>query len=154
MHSELISFVVGVEETGMLVGPSVSYSEPPCLWAALAATVPAGTAHDVTTGAMRFFLEDRTERLDPVRPRPEDDKNHPDWKPTEWAVAIVLTFRDETWRELSREERAAEVIQVEAASFHVEPVREPTVCTVIERYDITERVRHLLPKAFTTGPTG
>jgi hypothetical protein len=154
LHSELTSFVAELEETGMLVGPSVTYSEPRCMRAALEAVLPPGTEHDLTTGAMRFFLEDRTARVDPVRPRPEDDKNRPDWKPTEWAVAIVLTFRDETWVDLPREDRADEVIRVEAASFRVEPVREPKECTVMERYEITERVDHLLPQAFTTGPTG
>jgi hypothetical protein len=154
LADELTSLVAEVQGTGTLVGPSVRYNEPPCLWEALRAAPNQGVGFDVTTGTMRFFLEDRTERDESDRPRPEDDLSHPGWKPTEWAVAILLTFRDHTWVELPRDEMAGEVTKVEAASFYVEPVREPRHCHVIERFDVTERVRRLLPKAFTEGPAG
>src|SRR5690606_3399957 len=79
---------------------------------------------------------------------------NPEWEPTHWAVAIVLTYPAETWRTLPPSNLAAEGVKVEAASFAIEPVVRPEACSVIERIDGTARMLPLLPKAFDMLPSG
>lgn len=152
LHEEMARFLDDVAESGRVVG-YIAYGEPRCMQPLLPSSsdVPVGNA---LIGTARWFLGDRSERVELDKNDPASDMFNPEWEPTHWAVAIVLTFRDETWEHLPPSDQAAEVVRVEAASFSIEPVVRPEACAVIERIDVTERFLPLIPRAFEIMPTG
>lgn len=156
LHDELVRFIDDIEDSGLVAGPAVAYSELECMGRAIGSTSAQGgdLSDERDWGSVRWFLADRSERGVMGRSQPEDSQLHPDWKPTHWAVATVLTFEDEDWRSLSRQGMAEAVVKVEAASFTVEPVRRPEVCSLVEKVDLTDRFGPLLPRAFEMLPTG
>ena len=153
LHEELIRFVDEVAASGRVVGYT-AYGEPRCMRPVVSASPSNPPGSDQTLSTARWFLGDRSERVELDSDDPASSNLNPEWEPTHWAVAIVLTYPDETWRTLPPSKLAAEVVKVEAASFAIEPVVRPEACSVIERIDVTERMLPLLPKAFEMVPTG
>lgn len=153
LHEELVRFVDEVAESGRVVG-FTAYEEPRCMELVVSGSLTNPPGSDQTLSTARWFLGDRSERVELDKNDPASDKFNPEWEPTHWAVAIVLTFPDETWRTLPPSKLAAQVVKVEAASFAIEPVVRPEACAVIESVDVTERMLPLLPKAFEMLPTG
>lgn len=152
LHGELVRFVDDLEETGRLAD-AIAFDEPRCMHPLVPPSSHA-VGNVTALGAMRFFIADRSERVEVEPPAPGAGRFDPDWEPTHWAVAIVLTYEDQDYMNLPQAEQAAEVVQVEVASFTIEPVPSPVACGIVERVDVTERLLPLLPKAFEMVPTG
>src|SRR5690606_9558012 len=90
-------FVDEVAASGRVVGYT-AYGEPRCMRPVVSASPSNPPGSDQTLSTARWFLGDRSERVELDSDDPASSNLNPEWEPTHWAVAIVLTYPDETWR--------------------------------------------------------